>query len=70
MSRSSSYRDKIINELFNYEETNNVSADQRLTYDQYANVDEIDTVSPRKKAYVDIRDVESVLKNLKHNGKL
>ena len=70
MPRSHSYREKIIKELFNYEESNNIPKEQRLTFDPYADVDTIEEASPRKKAYVDIRDVEGKLSYLKHNGKL
>ncbi len=65
-----SEKQKAIHILFDYEETNDIPKNERLTYDPYADVTEIPEPSPTKKPYVDIRNVESKVKDLKHLGKL
>lgn len=57
-----------IRELFAFEEERNIPEAERLTYDPYAgNLDALDP-SPRKKAYVDIRRVESSVDDLRQRG--
>ena len=65
MSIPYSDREKAIRKLFEYEESHNIPNNERLTYDPYKDIPEIPEASPRKKAYVDIRDVISIVKNLK-----
>ena len=65
MSISYRERQKAINELFWKEEANQVPEGARLTMDPYADIPEITEVSPRKKAYVDIRTVIARNKELK-----
>lgn len=57
-------REEAIKKLFDYEEEHNIPANERLTMDPYADIPEIPEASPRKKAYVDIRDVIARVKNL------
>lgn len=57
-------REEAIKKLFEYEETHNVPKNERLTVDPYADIPEIPEASPRKKAYVDIRDVIAIVRNL------
>ena len=65
-----SEKQKAIHTLFDYEETNNIPQNERLTYDPYADIPEIQEPSPRKKPYVDIRIVESKVRDLKHQDEL
>lgn len=57
-------RQEAIKKLFEYEEKNNIPANQRLTVDPYANIPEILEASPRKKGYVDIREIIEHVKNI------
>lgn len=57
-------REEAIKKLFEYEESHDIPEDQRLTMDPYADVPEIPEASPRKKAYVDIRDVIARVRDL------
>ena len=57
-------REKYIRTLFDYEEENNIPENQRLTYHPYADIPEIPEASPRKKAYVDIREVMGIVKGM------
>lgn len=57
-------RESAIRKLFEYEEANNIPQNERLTVDPYADIPEITEASPRKKAYVDIRDVISRIRQL------
>jgi len=59
-----------IRTLFDFEEANDISASERLTYDPYADISVIPEPSPRKKPYVDIRSIESKVKDLRYQGKL
>ena len=59
-----------IRSLFDYEESNGIPENERLTFDPYADISAIPEPSPRKKPYVDIRGVETKVKQLKHNGDL
>lgn len=47
-----------------------LTQNERYTYDPYADIPEIPEPSPRKKPYVDIRNVEFEVKELKRKGKL
>ena len=58
-------RESAIKKLFEYEEANNIPSNQRLTFDPYADIPEIPEASPRKKAYVDIRDVIGRVRNIR-----
>lgn len=66
------YREKeeAIRQLYSYEEEHNIPEEERLTLDAYAGIPEILEPSPRKKPYVDIRGIESIVKDLKYRGKL
>ncbi len=57
-------REKCIQILFDYEKTNRIPSEDRLTYDAYASDPKIPNISPRKKAYVDIRRIISRLRDL------
>ena len=57
-------REEAIKKLFDYEEANNIPNSERLTMDPYADIPEIPEASPRKKPYVDIRDVRSIVRRL------
>lgn len=59
-----------IRALFEFEEKHNVPSSERLTFDPYADEPAIPEPSPRKKPYVDIRGVESTVRDLKHRGEL
>ncbi len=61
-------KQEYIKTLFEYEERNNVPENRRLTHDAYADIPEIPDVSPRKKAYVDIRDIVHRVNELKYMG--
>lgn len=63
-------KQEAIRQLFEYEESQNLPESERLTHDPYANEPAILEPSPRKKAYVDIRGIESIVRNLKHKGEL
>lgn len=63
-------KQKAIKTLFEYEEKNNISSNNRLTYDPYKDEPIILEPSPRKKPYVDIRRVESTVRELKRDDKL
>lgn len=63
-------REKYIKMLFEYEESHNIPASERLTFDPYKDIPEIPEPSPRKKAYVDIRQLIGYVQNLKYNGKM
>lgn len=65
-----SEKQKAIATLFDYEEKHNVPEAERLTHDPYADIPEIPEPSPRKKPYVDIRGVESIVRDLKYRGKI
>lgn len=69
MKRATERHETILT-LFDYEEKNNVPENRRYTYDANANDPKIPYPDPRKKAYADIRHVESEVKDLKHKGKL
>ena len=62
-------REKAINELFELEEKLNIPKNQRLTYDPFENIPEVEEPRPAKKAYVDIRDVIYFVDVLKKKGK-
>lgn len=57
-------REEAIRKLFAYEEANNIPDCDRLTTDPYADEPLIPEASPRKKAYVDIREVIARVKYL------
>lgn len=57
-----------LNEDYDEIEENNIPENQRLTYDPYADIPEIPEASPRKKAYVDIREVMGIVDDLKYRG--
>lgn len=59
-----------IKTLFDFEESNNIPASERLTFDPYADIPAIPEPSPRKKPYVDIRIVECRVRDLKTQCKL
>lgn len=61
-------KEKFINLLFNYEESNHIPDDERWTLDAYKNNPLIDEISPRKKPYVDIRRLIGYVKNLMRGG--
>lgn len=63
-------REKYTKILFDYEEAHHLPEAERLTHDPYVDVPEIKEASPRKKAYVDIREVINRVNNLKYMGKL
>jgi hypothetical protein len=63
-------REKYIKMLFDYEEENNIPANERLTFDAYADSPEIPEVSPRKKGSVDIRTVIFLVKDLIGLGRI
>jgi len=63
-------KQEAIRELFEYEEKNNIADSGRLTHDPYKDIPEIPEASPRKKPYVDIRRIESKVRDLKHNGEI
>ena len=51
--------------LFEYEEENDIPANERLTtYDGNTNIPEISEFSPENKSCVDIRTIKSRVKNL------
>ena len=58
-------REKAIKKLFDYEESHNIPKNERFTMDPYADIPEISEASPRKKAYVDIRDAIGIVERLK-----
>lgn len=60
-------REKAIKELFALEEEYDIPENERLTCDPYKDID--CEPSPRKKAYVDIRDVIHFVGVLKEKGK-
>lgn len=66
------YREKqnAIEQLYAYKVDHNIPEYERLTHDPYAEIPEIIEPSPRKKPYVDIRGIESTVRDLKHRGKL
>ncbi len=70
MAMSYSDKQKYINTLFDYEESNNVPDNERLTYDPYKDISSIPEPAPSKKAYVDIRSVVSLVRELRYLGKL
>lgn len=49
-------REEAIKKLYEYEESNNIPDDERLTFGAYAEYPEIET-SPQKKMYIDIRNI-------------
>jgi len=59
-----------IKDLFNYEEANNTPEEYRLTTDPYKNIPEIPESSPRAKAYIDIRRIEGMVRDLKYRGEI
>jgi len=59
-----------IQKLFEYEEKHKLPANERLTHDPYKDEPAITVPSPRKKAYVDIRGVESKVRDLKRKGEI
>lgn len=63
-------REKYIKMLFEYEESHSIPDNERLTFDQYKDIPGISEPSPRKKAYVDIRQLIGYVQNLKYNGKM
>lgn len=70
MAMSYSDKQNYINKLFDYEESNNVPDKERLTYDPYKDNPAIPEPAPSKKAYVDIRSVVSLVRELRYLGKL
>ena len=63
-------RNKYIDELYEYEEENDIPEDERLTYNPYADNPEILGAAAGKKPYVDIRSVIGKVKDLKDMGKI
>jgi hypothetical protein len=59
----------VICTLFEYEKMNDIPENERLTYDQYANIPELPE-SPRKKPYRNINHIEIRVRNLKYHGKI
>ncbi|MBR4344693.1 MAG: hypothetical protein IKP88_18660 [Lachnospiraceae bacterium] len=58
-------REQAIKKLFDYEESHNIPKNERFTMDPYADNPAIKEPSPRKKGYVDIRDVIGIVEMLK-----